>query len=166
MFRAENKLSLASHQCYEQFSVSALLCLSGMGLYTQNLKFILSICAQQHTYLSKGNFWCFQILLQNSFGEGFISRAESIGFISKIRISNQLGFFFLFTQLLIRGPWNAVFGCLFLNLQPSTEDRRICFFATQKAGKLASRSQAIKIHQKQFSQLLHPRRWRREYLIE
>lgn len=59
MFRAENKLSLVSRQCYEQFSESALLCfaLAWMGLYTHTsfTKFIRSICAQRYsaTYLSK-----------------------------------------------------------------------------------------------------------------
>lgn len=84
MFRAENKLSLVSRQCYEQFSESALLCfaLAWMGLYTHTSfpKFIRSICAQRHsaTYLSKRKFLVLPDILGNTFCEGFISRAEGI----------------------------------------------------------------------------------------
>lgn len=83
MFRAENKLSLVSSQCQEQFSESALLCFARawMGLYThKSPKFIRSICAQRYsaTYLSKRKFLVLPDILRNTFCEGFISRAEGI----------------------------------------------------------------------------------------
>lgn len=180
MFRAENKLSLVSRQCYEQFSESALLCfvLAWMGLYTHRVSENLFAAyvhrdTAPHIY-QKENFWCFQIFSEIHFAKALFLVQKASGRIhrlSEIRISNQLGFFLFTLPLLIRGPWNAVFGCLFLKLQPR-EDRRICF--SQHKGPESTngsfRSQAIKIRRKQFSKVFcresSPTATGRAYLIE
>lgn len=79
-----------------------------------------------HIY-QKEHFWCFQIFprIHSAKALFLVQKASSrLHRLSKIRISNQLGFFLYTLSLLIRRPWNAVFGCLFSKLQPR-EDRRI-----------------------------------------
>lgn len=115
MFRAENKLSLVSRQCYEQFSESALLCFALAGVdgarftHTSPRNLFAAYVHRDtapHIY-QKENFWCFQIFVEIHSAKALFLVQKASGRIhrlSEIRISNQLGFFLFTLPLLIRGP--------------------------------------------------------------